>query len=74
MPMYEYACEACHKVFEELVFGSPEAVPCPKCGSPRTKRLLSASCVRGSGKGFGGGADFAPSAPASGCGGGGRFT
>jgi len=46
MPMYEYKCSACGHEFEELVFGQVEAVPCPKCSSTDTRRLVSASCVR----------------------------
>lgn len=42
MPIFEYRCEACKEVFEELVLSSQENPPCPKCNSPRTKRILSA--------------------------------
>ena len=42
MPLFEYRCAKCKDVFEELVFGEPkEGVPCPKCGSAKTERLLS---------------------------------
>jgi len=41
MPLYEYRCAKCKDVFEELVKGNPESVPCPKCGSAKTERLLS---------------------------------
>jgi len=41
MPIYEYECEGCGKRFEELVAADAEPVPCPSCGSARTRRLLS---------------------------------
>jgi putative FmdB family regulatory protein len=40
MPIYEFECEACGEVFEELV-AAGAAAPCPRCGSERTRRLLS---------------------------------
>lgn len=63
MPIYEFECPHCSKVFEELVFSQTEVPPCPKCGSTHTKRVLSA-CRHKSG---GGGRDFGPpaSAPSS---------
>lgn len=42
MPIYEFECEECAAVFEELVAASAGAVPCPECGSERTRRLMSA--------------------------------
>jgi putative FmdB family regulatory protein len=40
MPIYEFECEGCGAVFEELV-AAGAAVPCPVCGSERTRRLMS---------------------------------
>jgi putative FmdB family regulatory protein len=41
MPLYEYACQKCSHVFEELVLGG--ATPsCPKCGTQELERLISA--------------------------------
>lgn len=40
MPLYEYVCEKCGRVFEELVRGD-EAVRCPQCQSERVERLIS---------------------------------
>jgi putative FmdB family regulatory protein len=40
VPIYEYECEACGEVFEELV-AAGAAAPCPRCGSERTRRLMS---------------------------------
>jgi putative FmdB family regulatory protein len=42
VPIYEFECEECGEVFEELVAASAGAVPCPACGSERTRRLMSA--------------------------------
>ncbi|HEX3736649.1 MAG TPA: zinc ribbon domain-containing protein, partial [Solirubrobacterales bacterium] len=41
-PIYEFECEGCGTCFEELVAASAATVPCPECGSERTRRLLSA--------------------------------
>jgi putative FmdB family regulatory protein len=42
MPIYEYECEECGERFEELVGVGAGTVPCPQCGSGRTRRLISA--------------------------------
>jgi putative FmdB family regulatory protein len=41
MPIYEFECEGCGEVFEELV-AVGAAAPCPECGLERTRRLMSA--------------------------------
>ncbi len=41
MPIYEFECEGCGAVFEELVAAGGAAVACPKCGAERTRRLMS---------------------------------
>jgi len=41
VPIYEFECEGCGAVFEELVAASATGVPCPECGSERTRRLMS---------------------------------
>lgn len=41
MPIYEFECEGCGARFEELVAAEATAIACPKCGSERTRRLLS---------------------------------
>jgi putative FmdB family regulatory protein len=40
VPIYEFECEGCGEVFEELV-AAGAAAPCPECGSERTRRLMS---------------------------------
>lgn len=42
MPIYEFECEQCERRFEELVAGGTESIECPRCGSRRTRRLISA--------------------------------
>lgn len=42
MPIYEYRCKSCGKVFEELVPREPEKpLPCPECKSKKTEKLMS---------------------------------
>lgn len=44
MPIYEYRCESCAKVFERFVQGR-ETPECPKCGTTGARRLLSGFSV-----------------------------
>ncbi len=57
MPMYEYACRACGKRFDEMrrMAERLQAPPCPQCGSEETELAISAPAV------FGGGGGGAPS-------------
>lgn len=41
MPIYEFECEQCGERFEELVAADAAPVACAKCGSERTRRLMS---------------------------------
>ena len=44
MPMYEYKCNSCGEIFEELVPVSKRDASercCPKCGSKDVKRNIS---------------------------------
>jgi putative FmdB family regulatory protein len=41
VPIYEFECEECGTRFEELM-ATGGTVPCPACGSERTRRLYSA--------------------------------
>jgi putative FmdB family regulatory protein len=56
MPIYEYCCQSCGHVFEELILRSADlaALKCPNCGAPDLDRVLSApapvaSCDTGGG-------------------------
>ncbi|MHC1702203.1 MAG: zinc ribbon domain-containing protein [Humidesulfovibrio sp.] len=58
MPIYEYACAKCGKVFEELVFSAADeaVVVCPACGAGEPRRCLSACAAVISGESGGAGA------------------
>ena len=44
MPIYEYKCQECGKVFEELVsVGSERGFACPSCSSAKTTKIMSAT-------------------------------
>jgi putative FmdB family regulatory protein len=41
MPIYEFKCEECKEIFEELVFTSNLKVKCKYCESKKVFRILS---------------------------------
>ena len=51
MPLYEYRCPACDRVFEELRRAGDEGdAPCPVCGRPSPRTVsLSAFAFKGDG-------------------------
>jgi putative FmdB family regulatory protein len=52
MPIYEFKCLECDHDFEELVaLHAADATLCPKCGSHRVERKMSAFAGRVSGGG-----------------------
>lgn len=51
MPIFEYQCQKCQDAFEELVMNSKTKVCCPKCGSKKVKKLMSAPTAIDAGKG-----------------------
>jgi putative FmdB family regulatory protein len=51
MPIFEYQCQKCQNVFEELVMSSKTKVCCPSCQSRKVKRLMSAPSSTNAGKG-----------------------
>ena len=57
MPIYEYQCQTCEHVFEELILRSTDEaeLACPLCKEPHPPRIMSASAVRGSSLSSGGG-------------------
>jgi putative FmdB family regulatory protein len=68
MPIYEYRCNKCGEVFEQLVLVSDceDGFCCPSCGHESTCRLMSSfSCGSSSGKGQSG-ISSAGSSPSSG--------
>jgi putative FmdB family regulatory protein len=62
MPVFDYECKNCGKVYEELVMSgsTPDSeIECPACGENNSVRLMSAPSIAGgsgSSGGFGGGA------------------
>jgi putative FmdB family regulatory protein len=58
MPIYEYQCKKCSRVFEALVLGNDDKdVPaCDKCGSCEVQRRISAAnTIGGTGRDVSGG-------------------
>ncbi len=53
MPLYEFECVQCHRVFEELVrMGSTgDGLHCPDCGDGDVRKLMSTFYGRASGDG-----------------------
>ena len=46
MPLYEYSCRACAKVFEALILpGRDTNLSCPSCSSVDVERLISSFAV-----------------------------
>ena len=49
MPIYEYTCEACEGIFEEVSNVSdrdkPLEEPCPMCGENHVKKLISCATM-----------------------------
>jgi len=71
MPIYEYRCKECSRVFELLVRGAEgEGPECPECGSGELKRLFSLFASRSEGSATGGPAAMMRQG-GGGCGGGG---
>jgi putative FmdB family regulatory protein len=70
MPIYEYTCGKCGKLFEELVFSEAEEPSCPECGARGCKRLVSVSFGSASSKG---GTGMPRDFGSSSCGGGGGY-
>jgi len=58
MPIYEFKCQECGRVFDLLVFSGDEAeMRCPDCGSAEISKLISAASHtvgRGGGQSQGG--------------------
>jgi putative FmdB family regulatory protein len=50
MPIYEFRCQDCNKLFESILSSSsPEVlaeVTCPQCSSKKVKKTISASSYR----------------------------
>lgn len=53
MPLFEYKCEKCNKVFEELVKNYNDQVKCSSCGGDAV-RVYSGKMFTSTGKSCGG--------------------
>jgi len=49
MPIYEFVCEECREEFEKFVISASYAnqVKCPKCGSEKVTKKISACAIGG---------------------------
>ncbi|MCB1187967.1 zinc ribbon domain-containing protein [bacterium] len=53
MPLYDFQCEACGKVFEvERSMTDTSTETCPKCGSKKTVKVFSSAGISFKGSGF----------------------
>lgn len=53
MPIYEYECKSCNKIFEELQsFGDEDLKKCPYCNKKKVKKLISLSSFQLKGDGW----------------------
>ncbi len=43
MPIYDFRCQNCGRIFESLMRDTGKVVCCPDCGSQKTEKLVSAS-------------------------------
>lgn len=48
MPIYEYECKKCGKIFEAFVLSKEEKITCPFCKENEVERLISSTYVFGS--------------------------
>ena len=53
MPLYEYRCAGCGRLFERLVRTWNEAVDCPSCASQEVEKQLSTFAFTGTDSGGG---------------------
>jgi putative FmdB family regulatory protein len=48
MPVYEYRCESCGRYHQQLVrvLSTYQVPPCPRCGQPKLRKLVSRFAVK----------------------------
>ncbi|UCH08067.1 MAG: zinc ribbon domain-containing protein [Deltaproteobacteria bacterium] len=68
MPIYEFKCNKCENVFEQLVFPSDGDIkpPCPSCGENDTCRQMSSFSCGSSDKSLSSGFSSGCASPSSG--------
>ena len=54
MPLYEYRCQGCGRLFERLVRSWNETVDCPACASQEVEKQVSTFAFAGTDSGGGG--------------------
>jgi putative FmdB family regulatory protein len=69
MPIYDYKCDSCGKVYDifHKVREVAEDVVCPSCGATEHTRLISAPSVKIAGKGMSFGQSDVPPCADGGC-------
>jgi putative FmdB family regulatory protein len=60
MPIFEYECESCGRLFEELVMSAAQEIACPSCGSGKVEKLISRIAKKCGGDCSSGGASCGP--------------
>lgn len=71
MPVYEYKCNSCSKIFELFVRSSEDMsdIRCPECNADSVKRIMSSYSAFGSQQGDSDLSGSSNSYPSCGCGG-----
>ena len=52
MPIFDFICKECKKVFEKMVRTDTAQVECPDCGSSTEKKISAPAHFTGSGDGW----------------------
>ncbi|PIE68894.1 MAG: FmdB family transcriptional regulator [Deltaproteobacteria bacterium] len=66
MPLFEFSCNACDALFEELTSSTtPTTIVCPQCGSTDVHKMVSATAITRQGTSL---------SPGNACGGSGGFS
>jgi putative FmdB family regulatory protein len=57
MPVYDYKCQKCGKVFEKFLrsLSAAASVTCERCGSPKVQKLITCCAISSGGKAESGG-------------------
>ncbi|MEZ4669229.1 MAG: zinc ribbon domain-containing protein [Anaerolineae bacterium] len=54
MPLYEYDCPGCGRMFDKLVsIAKADSAECPHCGNTHPKRRLARISIKGTSQGGG---------------------
>ena len=47
MPIFEYLCSSCGRIFEKLVLGRDTSIECPSCPGAAVEKQFSAFSFKG---------------------------